>query len=279
MLTELKQASCQAAGPVTGGFAVGGDSARLGHLRIIAKGTYLAMSEFDKAVVVVTGAAGNLGRAVAQAFAARGAHLALLDRNREGIDATIAACRGQASATAYATNLIEAGAVAATIDAVIDRHHRIDVLANIAGGFTMGPLLQDTEDRDWDFMMNLNLRSVFYTCRRVVPVMLQNGGGRIINVSARAAEQGKARMGPYCASKAGVLTLTESLAAENRFDNLNVNCILPGTIDTPQNREAMPDADHSKWVPPAALADVVVFLASQAARCVTGAAIPVYGQS
>ena len=106
-----------------------------------------------------------------------------------------------------------------------------------------------------------------------------NGGGRIINVSARAAEQGKARMGPYCASKAAVLTLTESLAAENRFDNINVNCILPGTIDTPQNREAMPDANFDHWVPPTALADVILFLASGAARCVTGAAIPVYGQS
>jgi NAD(P)-dependent dehydrogenase (short-subunit alcohol dehydrogenase family) len=86
-------------------------------------------------------------------------------------------------------------------------------------------------------------------------------------------------MGPYCASKAAVKTLTESLAAENKFDNINVNCILPGTIDTPQNRESMPDADFSHWVPPEALADVVRFLASDAARCVTGAAVPVYGRS
>jgi NAD(P)-dependent dehydrogenase (short-subunit alcohol dehydrogenase family) len=86
-------------------------------------------------------------------------------------------------------------------------------------------------------------------------------------------------MGPYCASKAAVLTLTQSLAAENKFHNVNVNCILPGTIDTPQNRQDMADADFSHWVPPAALADVVVFLASDAARCVTGAAVPVYGQS
>jgi NAD(P)-dependent dehydrogenase (short-subunit alcohol dehydrogenase family) len=109
--------------------------------------------------------------------------------------------------------------------------------------------------------------------------MLRQGGGRIINVSARAALEGKARMGPYCASKAAVLTLTESLAAEHRLDGINVNCILPGTIDTPQNRAAMPDADFSRWVPPPALADVVVFLASEASRAVTGAAIPVYGKS
>ena len=237
------------------------------------------MSEFEQAVVVITGAAGNLGRAVAQAFAADGAHLALLDLNEAGIDGTIAACEGQASATAYPTNLIEPAVIDATIDQVLARHGRIDVLANIAGGFTMGPLIQDTADRDWDFMMNLNARSVFNTCRRVIPAMLQQGGGRIVNVSARAIETGKGRMGPYCASKAAVKTLTESLAAENKFDNINVNCILPGTIDTPQNREAMPDADFGNWVPPEALADVVRFLASDAARCVTGAAIPVYGRS
>ena len=237
------------------------------------------MSEFRQKAVVITGAAGNLGRAVAQAFAAHGSHLALLDLDPAGIVGTVGACEGQASAKAFPTDLIDRAAVERTIDAVLGEYGRIDVLANIAGGFAMGPLIQDTEDRDWDFMMDLNARSVFNTCRRVIPNMLDNGGGRIINVSARAAEQGKGRMGPYCASKAAVLTLTESLAAENKFNSINVNCILPGTIDTPQNREAMPDADFGKWVPPAALADVVMFLASDAARCVTGAAIPVYGQS
>jgi NAD(P)-dependent dehydrogenase (short-subunit alcohol dehydrogenase family) len=156
---------------------------------------------------------------------------------------------------------------------------RIDILANIAGGFTMGPPLHETEDRDWDFMMGLNARSVFNTCRAVVPRMLEQGGGRIVNVSARAATEGKGHMGPYCASKAAVLTLTESLAAEHRDTGINVNCILPGTVDTPQNRAAMPDADHSRWVPTSALADVILFLASDAARCVSGAAVPVYGRS
>ena len=237
------------------------------------------MSEFNDKVILVTGAAGNLGHAVALGFARHGAHLALLDLNGQGIQHTIENCEGQSSAKAFSTNLIDPASVDASIAAVIEEFGRIDVLANIAGGFTMGPLIQDTDDKDWDFMMNLNVRSVFHTCRRVIPEMLGNGGGRIINVSARAAEQGKGRMGPYCASKAAVLTLTESLAAENKYDNINVNCILPGTIDTPQNREAMPDADFSHWVPPAALADVVMFLASDAARCVTGAAVPVYGQS
>ena len=237
------------------------------------------MSEFNEKVILITGAAGNLGHAVAKTFASQGAHLALLDLSTEGLQHIVDTCEGQASAETFVTNLIDPASVDDSIAKVIDTFGQIDVLANVAGGFTMGPLIQDTDDKDWDFMMNLNVRSVFHTCRRVIPEMLSNGGGRIINVSARAAEQGKGRMGPYCASKAAVLTLTESLAAENKYDNINVNCILPGTIDTPQNREAMPEADFSHWVPPAALADVILFLASNAARCVTGAAIPVYGQS
>ncbi len=237
------------------------------------------MNEFHQRIVVVTGASGNLGRAVAQAFARHGAHIALLDRNTAGCEALIADLSGQASARVFEVDLIDPASTEKAIADVVGAYGGIDVLANIAGGFTMGPLIQDTPDKDWDFMLNLNARSVFHTCRAVIPVMLDNGGGRIVNVSARAAQQGKGRMGPYCASKAAVITLTETLAAENKFDNINVNCILPGTIDTPQNRTDMPDADFSKWVPPAALADVVVFLSSDAARCVSGAAVPVYGQS
>ncbi|MGD1983755.1 MAG: SDR family NAD(P)-dependent oxidoreductase [Chromatiaceae bacterium] len=237
------------------------------------------MSEFANKVVVVTGAAGNLGQSVARRFAAAGARLALLDLNAEGLDHVLESLSGQAAARSYPGNLIDPAATSDILQQVVDDFGGIDVLANIAGGFTMGPLIQDTEDREWDFMMNLNVRTVFNTCRRAIPVMLDNGGGRIINVSARAAENGKGRMGPYCASKAAVRTLTESLAAENKFDNITVNCILPGTVDTPENRESMADADFSRWVPPDALADVVLFLASDAARCVTGAAIPVYGQS
>ncbi len=235
--------------------------------------------EFKDKVVVITGAAGNLGRAVAQAFAARDARIAMLDLNVQGIQAVIEELPEGTDARPFEVNLLESESVNQTFAKVIAQFGRIDILANIAGGFTMGPLIQDTDDRTWDFMMNLNARSVFYTCRAAIPNMLENGWGRIINVSARAALEGKGRMGPYCASKAAVKTLTESLAAENKFDNINVNCILPGTIDTPQNREAMPEANFDNWVPPAALADVVLFLASEAARCVTGAAIPVYGKS
>jgi len=236
-------------------------------------------NEFDNKVVVITGAAGNLGRAVAEKFAQLGSRLALLDLKQDSLDAVAKALPQDTESKGYTVNLLESNSVNAVMQQVQADFGRIDVLANIAGGFAMGPLTQDTDDKDWDFMLNLNARSVFYTARAAIPGMLENEGGRIINVSARAALDGKGKMGPYCASKAAVKTLTESLAAENKFDNITVNCILPGTIDTPQNREAMPDANFSNWVPPAALADVVVFLASDAARCVTGAAIPVYGRS
>lgn len=237
------------------------------------------MQSFEGKIAIVTGAAGNLGRAVCRAFSGAGARVAMVDRNQAALDAARAELAHGSASAAFAADLIDPQSVADMVERVVAHFGRVDILANVAGGFTMGPALHETDDRDWDFMMDLNARSVFNTCRRVIPAMLGNGGGRIVNVSARAAEQGKGRMGPYCASKAAVLTLTESLAAENKFSNINVNCILPGTIDTPQNRAAMPDAEFAKWVPPAALADVVRFLASDAARCITGAAIPVYGQS
>jgi len=231
------------------------------------------MSDFKDKAVLITGAAGNLGKAVAAAFHARGADLILADYDEAKLaDIPEPGLRVQ-------VDLTDESSVQALVDKVQATCGRIDVLANIAGGFTMGPPLHETPSSDWEFMMNLNARSVFYVCKAAVPVMLEQEGGRIINISARAAEQGKGKMAPYCASKAAVITLTESLAAEHKYNNINVNCILPGTIDTPQNRDDMPEADYDKWVPPAALADVIVFLASDAARCVSGAAIPVYGQS
>jgi NAD(P)-dependent dehydrogenase (short-subunit alcohol dehydrogenase family) len=230
-------------------------------------------------VVIVTGAAGNLGGAVARAFGGRGARLALVDRHPEGLELVRKGLPPGCETAAFPTDLMNGEAVEAMAAAVIARFERVDVLANIAGGFTMGPPLHQTPDQDWDFMLSLNARTVFYCCRAVVPRMLASGGGRIVNISARAATRGVGHMGPYCASKAAVITLTESLADELKDQGINVNCVLPGTLDTPQNRAAMPDQDPSRWVPLEALADVILFLASDAARAVTGASVPVYGRS
>ena len=230
-------------------------------------------------VAVVTGAAGNLGRAVAQAFAAHGASVALVGRDEAALAAAQSELPAGSTSAIFAADLLKPDAVAELAGRIVDRFGRVDILANIAGGFVMGPPLHETSDHDWDFMLDLNARSVFHSCRAFVPALIERGGGRIINVSARAALEGKAHMIPYCASKAAVITLTEGLAAELKDAGVNVNCVLPGTLDTPQNRAAMPDQDFSRWVPPAALADVILFLASDASRCVTGAAIPVYGRS
>lgn len=231
------------------------------------------MSDFKDKVVLITGAAGNLGQAVATAFNQQGASLLLADFNEGGMAGI------KEPGERIIVDLTNESSVQSMVSRAIEVAGRIDILANIAGGFTMGPLLHETDSKDWEFMMNLNARSVFYTCKAVIPVMLQQGSGRIVNVSARAARQGKGKMGPYCASKAAVITLTESLAAEHKYNNINVNCILPGTVDTPQNRGDMPEANFGHWVPPSALADVVLFLAAESSRCITGAAIPVYGQS
>lgn len=229
-------------------------------------------------VVVITGAGGNLGRAVAQAFTAQGARLALVDLDPAALDAARQNLPADCDAVCFPANLMAPQAVESLAAGIVDRFGRIDVVVNLAGGFTMGPSLHETTDKDWDFMLDLNTRTVFNSCRAMVPRMLASGGGRIINISARAATQGLARMGPYCASKAAVITLTQTLSEELKDQGITVNCILPGTLDTPQNRAAMPNENQERWVSLQALADVILFLASEASRAVTGAAIPVYGR-
>jgi NAD(P)-dependent dehydrogenase (short-subunit alcohol dehydrogenase family) len=169
--------------------------------------------------------------------------------------------------------------VRAAIGGVIERFGRIDVLINAIGGYRAGQPVHETPLETWDFMLNLNARSLFVISQAVAPHMLAQKHGKIVNVSARAALSGGAKMAAYSISKSAVVRLTESMAAELKDDGINVNCILPGTIDTPQNREATPDADFDRWVKPEAMADVILFLASDLARAITGAAVPVYGRS
>jgi len=228
-------------------------------------------------VVLVTGAAGNLGRAVAQLFAARGARLALVGRQVERLASTFGPeTDGQRF---VAADLLDAQDAQAAADAVLERFGRIDVLCNLAGGFRMGTPVHATEAHTWDAMFGLNMRTMLNMAQAVVPVMQQQGGGRIVNVGAFAAQRGLANMGAYIASKSAVIRLTESMAAELRSQRINVNCVLPTIIDTPENRADMPDADPAQWVAPADLAEVIAFLASPAARAVHGAALPVTGLS
>jgi NAD(P)-dependent dehydrogenase (short-subunit alcohol dehydrogenase family) len=165
------------------------------------------------------------------------------------------------------------------VDQAVQRFKRIDVLCNLAGAFRMGSPVHETADKDWNFLFDVNARTVLNTARAVVPLMLKAGGGKIVNVGAYAAQKGAAQMGAYIASKSAVIRLTETRAAELRSHNINVNCVLPTIIDTPENRAAMPDADPKRWVAPQDLARVILFLASDAARAIHGAALPVTGLS
>lgn len=237
------------------------------------------MQDLKGKVVVVTGAAGNLGRAVAAAFAARGSRLALIGRDNESLRRVIAELPAGTEAVPFPADLLSLESTRAAIQSVVERFGRIDVLANLIGGFAMGPRLHETPDSDWNLMMDLNARTLLNACRATIPHLMTSGGGRVVNVSARAALHGAARMGPYCAAKAAVLSLTETFADELKDSGIGFNCVLPGTLDTPQNRAAMPDQDPELWVALPALADVILFLASDASRAVTGAAIPVYGRS
>lgn len=227
--------------------------------------------------VIVTGASGNLGRAVAAAFAEHGANLVLVDRSRERL---AAAFGGENERRLYApTDLLVQAQVDATAQAAVERFGRIDVLCNIAGGFRMGDPVHETSDANWNFLFDINARTLLHAARAVVPRMLDGGGGRIVNVGAHAAQKGVAQMGAYTAAKSVAIRITEAMAAELRDRNINVNCVLPTIIDTPENRAAMPAANPARWVALGDLANVIVFLASPEARAIHGAAIPVTGLS
>jgi NAD(P)-dependent dehydrogenase (short-subunit alcohol dehydrogenase family) len=228
---------------------------------------------FGGRTVMVTGAAGNLGRAVAGAFADLGANLALVNLHRERLEQTFG---GETERRLFLpANLLEQASVDAAVSNALARFKRIDVLCNLAGGFRMGEPVHETSDETWNFLFDVNARTVLNTARAVVPRMLASGGGKIVNVAAHAAQKGAAAMGAYAASKSAVIRLTESMAAELREKNINVNCVLPTIIDTPENRAAMPAADPRRWIAPQDLASIILFLASDASRALHGAAIPV----
>ena len=226
--------------------------------------------------VLITGAAGHLGKAVAALFAGQGARLALLDRQQAAL---AVAYPEKGDRLLLAADLLDSAQADAAIAAVVERFGRIDVLCHLAGGFRMGQPVHATSDADWDFLFDINTRTLRNVARAAVPRMIAAGGGKIVTVGAASAQRGLASMGAYTASKSATIRLTEAMSAELREQFINVNCVLPTIIDTPDNRAAMPDTDPARWVAPAALADVIGFLASDTARAVHGAALPVSGLS
>jgi NAD(P)-dependent dehydrogenase (short-subunit alcohol dehydrogenase family) len=224
--------------------------------------------------VIVTGAFGTLGRAVVRRLAAAGWRVAAVDVSPLP--------RGEPlPEEVFPVGGVDLGSLAAAeagVARVVERFGRLDALVNVAGGFTWQTLADGDVDA-WDRMYAVNLRTAVVATKAALPHLLAAGDARVVNVGAGAASaKAAAGMGAYTASKTGVQKLTESLSAELKDRGVNVNAVLPGTIDTPQNRADMPDADTTRWVAPEALADVILFLLSPAARAVTGAAIPVYGR-
>jgi NAD(P)-dependent dehydrogenase (short-subunit alcohol dehydrogenase family) len=235
------------------------------------------MSELKDKVAVVTGAFGALGQAVAAALVQAGARVALLGHGRPS--QSVAAQFGPPQLLLAGIDLTDMAATQSALDGVRSHFGRVDIVVNVAGGFGSQKLASGGIET-WDLMYSMNLKTAVITCKAALPHLLASApGGRIINIGAgTASKAAKAGMGAYAASKVGVQKLTESLADELKDHDITVNAILPGTIDTPQNRKDMPNADTSRWVTPAAIADVIVFLASQRAAAVTGAAIPVVGR-
>jgi len=221
----------------------------------------------SKRVVVVTGASGNLGQAVVRAFEARGDDLVLVDRG--------AAAAG--AALHVAADLTDPADAERIARAAVERYGRIDALCNLAGGFAMGEDVHATSAATWKRMWDLNVATMVNASRAVVPVMLAQGRGAIVNVGAFGAQKGGARMGAYVATKSAVMRLTESMSAELRDRGINVNAVLPTTLDTPENRKAMPGANPAKWVSTDDLAQVIEFLASPRAKAMHGALVPVTG--
>jgi NAD(P)-dependent dehydrogenase (short-subunit alcohol dehydrogenase family) len=225
-------------------------------------------------VYAITGAFGALGSAVARAAAAKGARLALIDFAKAppaGLPS------GEDVLVLGGADLTDANQASAAIGSAADRFGGLDVLLNIAGGFSW----EKHEGGDWNtwhrlFLMNVQTAS--NASRAAIPHLKRSAAGRIVNVGANAALKASLGMGAYAASKAGVHSLTQALADELKGDGVTVNAVLPSIIDTPANRADMPEADVSAWVTPDDLAAVMLFLASEEARAVTGALIPVTGR-
>jgi NAD(P)-dependent dehydrogenase (short-subunit alcohol dehydrogenase family) len=223
-------------------------------------------------IAFVTGASGGLGTHVTKALLDAGATVVGLSPNIKQSDFD------HPNFTALPASLSSLDAAKKAADTVIARFGRVDVLAHLVGAFAGGQAIADTDDRTFERMFDLNLNSAFHILRAVLPHMRKAGGGRIIAIGSRAAENPGPNVGAYSASKAALVSLMKTVAIENKDSGITANVILPGTIDTPANRKDMPGADVSQWVQPTSIASLIVWLAGDAAQDVTGAVIPVYGR-
>jgi NAD(P)-dependent dehydrogenase (short-subunit alcohol dehydrogenase family) len=223
-------------------------------------------------VVVITGAKGGLGEAVTPAFLAAGATVAGIARNIGGADFA------SGRFAAFPANLTDAESAQKAVDEISSRFGRIDALVHLTGGFAGGTHVGDTPADTYTGMMQLNFSTAVNIVSAVLPKMRAAGDGRIVAIGSRAATDPPAGLGAYSASKAALVSLVRTIAVENKSHGVTANIVLPGTMDTPNNRKAMPDADPSHWVKPERVASLILWLCSDDAAHVTGAAIPMFGR-
>ena len=228
--------------------------------------------------VVVTGGTGGLGRAVVLKLLSSSDRVAVPFRNEWAFQELRNSARDAESLWGAPADLSDAASAQRFFDAAAERFGGLDGLAALAGGYAGAGRLESAPASELDDMLRINLLTVSTSCRAALPHLLAQGGS-VVTVSSRLAEAGAPGAAAYAAAKAAVLSLTRSLAAENRGRGVRFNCIVPSTIDTPANRQAMPKADASKWTSPEAIAGVIQFLLSSEASAVTGAAIPVDGET
>jgi len=232
---------------------------------------------FHDKIVLIAGGTGGLGREVTMAFLEAGASVIVTYRSAEEFAAVVSSAErtGAKPPEGAAVDVTDAGAVEKSVASFVAKHGRVDILVNAVGGYAGGTNLWEVDPRVYDQMMQLNLKAGFVLSRIVVPVMIRQNRGWIVNVASKAALDHGAGGALYAASKAGALALFDSLAAEVKPYNINVNSVLPSIIDTAANRKAIPGADSSKWPKPEEIARVILFLCSEEARVIHGAAIPV----
>jgi len=236
---------------------------------------------FHDKVVLVTGGTGGLGREVTMAFLEAGATVVVTYMMAEEFAAVLSAAEsiGATAPVGVSVDVTDALAVEKCIAEIVAKNGRLDILVNTVGGYAGGTNLWEADARTYDKMLQLNLKAGFVLARSVVPQMIRQNRGWIVNIASKAAVDHAAGGSLYAASKAAALALMDSLAADVKPYNINVNSILPSIIDTAANRKAMPGADFSRWPKPQEIAQVILFLCSEESRVIHGAAIPVYGRS
>jgi len=237
------------------------------------------MKILDGKTAIITGGSGGLGNSVVKLFLDHGANV-ICTYYREDAHKRFTPLMDehQKSFVIVKGNVCKEKPILKIVNNVVSRFKSVDILINIVGGFKAGALT-DTSIDTFDQMIDLNLKSIFICCKSVIPQMIKQKSGKIVNVAAKPALNGAAGLSAYAASKAGVLNLTKSLSEEVLKYNINVNAILPGTIDTEANRQAMPKTKHKNWVKPEEIAKVMLFLSSEDSDPISGASIPVYGKS